>query len=689
MTAKRGRGRGVLPGVLGLSVPNVSGFYLPPSADALLVDQFMLEVAVDLLFSDTPSDPPDVTGGGTVGAGTDPAQGISLCGATTPIAWVEITPSGSATTYRFAKVPINIGDPKEPRVKSFGTITRAMSSPNDGQYRGAQMTCVLIDHDRILRGLEDSDSLVGSRLVAYLSTETAIRAGSTPRRVFDGIVTDSEPQSGLEFQLQVTDYLSTLLDGATQTYPQRLFTTDDFPNLLNDPSSDAPGNPSLLNKPVPIGYGLLSDESLGAANAQGVVPGIFTGMRTLPAGSPTGGHFEFVFFGHAPSTIQSYFVPTGPLSTSGTAARQRYVPGVDADQSDYVFYGTSAWDLQFGSGAPPYRDFNGHRFFTAYSIGPRGLLNATGQVPLLMNAGGIEDVGDGTGTMIDGLFRQILHFFVNFVLNNYQSGAWLSSPVVPGELFSRLKTASFEALQTLSESYVSGGFKGAFLLGSNGEGLTFKDLLAKVALNSFSNWLQNADGQLALSQIDPSAALNRTILDVSDVLAQSFTARRRRDQIANRITYRYGKRYSPALAQATPDSGSLLPTSTTVQKNPDWAVETETTPDATSTAKYGDKPLDLSLDLIRDQATADAIANLTQAALVKPPVEVLFTERLCGCDTDLGDRDELTHFEGLTASGYTDRSMRCEVHTLDLDALAVEKQYRDLGDLDFSALVLP
>jgi hypothetical protein len=664
--------------------------FLPPTTDLLSVDQFVLEVAVDLDASDTPSTPPDVGGGGTVGAGTDPARGVSLCGAVTPIAWVELTPAGGSTTYRFAKVPINMGDPKEPRVKTFGSITRALSSPNDGQYRGATMTTVLIDHDRILRGIEDSDSLVGSRVAVFLSSEAAIRAGSTPRRVFDGIVTDSEPQSTLEFQLQVTDYLSTLLEGATQTYPQRLFTVDDFPNLALPQTGDTPGNPALIGKSVPVGYGLLSDESLGAA-AQGVVPGIFTGMRsgTGAYAGLDGGLFEFVFLGHASAGIQSYFLPTGPLSSSGVAARAKYVPGVDADQSDYVFYGTSAWDGLLGAGAPPYRDFNGRRYTVAYALGPRGLLNAMGQVPLLANMGGVEDVGDGTGVMIDGLYRQVLHFIINFMLNNYTSGAWASSPVVPGELFSRVKTATFDALQMLSESYVTGGFKGAWLLGSDGAGLTFAQLVAKLALNGFAQWGQNADGQLVASSIEPSATLNRSIQDVKDVIAQSFSARRRRDQIVNRVVYKYGKRYAPALSQATPDAGSLLPTSTTVQPDPDWAVTTETTPDAASTTKYGDKPVTLELDMIRDQATADAIANLTQAALAKPPVEVLFTERLCGCDTDLSDRDELTHFEGLTSSGYVDRSMRCEVHTLDLDALDVEKQYRDLGLVDFSGLTLP
>lgn len=689
MTAKRGRGRGILPGVLGLNVPNVSGVFLPPSGDALHVDQFMLEVAVDLNDSGTPSEPPDVTGGGTVGTGTDPTEGISLCGAVSPIAWVELTPPGGLT-YRFAKVPINIGTPKEPRVAKMGQITRALSLPNDGQYRGSTVTVTLIDHDRILRGLEDTDSIVGSRAAIYLSTEAAIRAGSTPRRVFDGIVTDSEPESGLQFTLQITDYLQTLLDSATQTYPQRLFTLTDFPNLGNDPTSESPGNPSIIGKPVPVGYGLLSDEYRGAANAEGVVPAVFVGMSDLagPYAGLTGGYYKFVFFGHPPAGVQSYFLPTGPLSTSGVAARERFVPGVDGPPSDYILYGTPSWNLAFGTGAPPYEDINGRRYFTAYGYGPRGLLNATGQVPLVANLGGVEDVGDGSGTLIDGLHRQVLHLLTNFVMGNWQSGAWLSPPTVPTDLFSRINTASFEACQTLSATYVSGGFKGAFLLGNDGEALTLKDLLARIALNIFAQLGQNADGQLMASPINPSATINRAIEDVTDVIAKSFSARRRRDQIVNVVKYRYGKRYTKSLAAVTPDAGTLLPTSTTPQISPDWVADTQTTQDATSKGKYGDKPMDLELSMVRDQGTAEAIAGLVQAALVKPPVMATFTERLCGCDTDLGDVDTLTHFEGLTETGYLDRPLRCETHTLDIDELTVQKECRDVSLVDFTDLML-
>jgi hypothetical protein len=115
-------------------------------------------------------------------------------------------------------------------------------------------------------------------------------------------------------------------------------------------------------------------------------------------------------------------------------------------------------------------------------------------------------------------------------------------------------------------------------------------------------------------------------------------------------------------------------------------VDTETTPDATSVDKYDDQPIDLDMEFVRDQATADAVAALLQATLKLPPTMPSFDERLCGTGTDLGQVDTVTHFEGVTATGYEDRKLRCETHTLDLDELTVKKEYRDIDALDFSSL---
>lgn len=640
----------------------------------------------------------DPTGGGTVGSGTDPAAGLSLCPVEVPIAWVELRPAGSSTTYRYAKVPINIDAfPKEPRVQSFGTIRRALSGA-EGDFRGVAVSSTLIDTDRVLRGLEDSDSLIGARVAYYLSSEVAIRAGSTPRRVFDGIVTDTEPLGGLQFRIQAADYFGSLMEefSAKRTIPQRVFSVDDFPYLAEpsptvgyDGTGIRPGNPELIGKPIPIGYGLLSDESRGAS-AEGVVPTYFVGQRQL-----TDGFWwdEYVVFGHA--------VPGGLISTFGGmpvtdlwGSWTRLKSTADQYGIDIIAPGLSSLWASLTGSASLYRDINGHRYTVFYARGPRSWAASTGRVPWTVNCGGVESVGDATGTMIDGLFRQILHLFVNFVFGNYLTGAWLAPPVVPGDLYSRIKTSTFEALQTLSALYVTGGFKGAFILGVDGEVSTIRTILQQTAQSTGCEFGLNKDGQLIGSMVNPSATLNRAITDVTDVMKRSFAARRQRPELKNTVTYRYGRRYVQPMTQATPPEGQALPAQNAVITDPDWTTATPIS-DATSLSKYGERKLDLDMPFVRDVATATAVARLRLATLKAGPTMVTFNERLCGTSTDLGDRDTLTHFEGMTATGYTARSLRCESHTLDLDEISktdsdgdVEKTYRDLATLDYSALLI-
>jgi len=261
----------------------------------------------------------------------------------------------------------------------------------------------------------------------------------------------------------------------------------------------------------------------------------------------------------------------------------------------------------------------------------------------------------------------------------------LAPPLVPGDLYSRIKTASFEALQTLSASYVTGGFKGAFVLGSDGNGVTIPEILSQAARSAGFDYGINKDGQLIASMVDPSATLNRAIVDVTDTIKESFRARRRRDLLKNTIVYRYGKRYVKPVTRATPPEGEALPAENTVATQGAWSTEATIT-DATSLTKYSERKLDLEMPFVRDADTADAVAALARATLKNGPTIAGFQERLCGCSTDLGDRDTLTHFEGITATGYAARSLRCEGHTLDLDALTVDKEYRDLAPIDYSGI---
>jgi hypothetical protein len=495
LPAVPGTGDGRRSRPLGRGIFIVSDALPPPSPDhEIRVSQFFLEVALSAAPVVEPM--PDPDGGGAVEPGDNPATDGSICGEAEPVTWCEIEYLGDV--LRFAKGPINVGDPKEPRAGQFGTVRRALSNAF-AENRGATMNPGLIDTDGVLRAAEDSDSLIGCRYTQYVSSNRRLRIDPADRtRVFDGVITDTEPGVGRTFGLQVTDFLSLLLDEFNKrTFPQRVFTLEDFPEMGNDPEDPVyPGNPTKLGTPVPIGYGLLSDEQMPAP--EGVVPFTFTQLRPFAS---LGGFLlhEFIAFGHAPGAVQSIFVPTGGGLSTGTSYPSRMpVTAATAGLSapgEYAFPGSPLWVAEFGTQA--YVEYNGRRYAAVYGFGPRAGLNRTGQVPLCANLGGVEATGDGTGALIDDLYRQVVHLLTNFVFQNYQAGPWLSPPTVGSgtDLYARIDTASFEAIATRMAATM-GGVKGAWILGYGGTAKTLGEILTMAATNGHFEYGINRHGQL-------------------------------------------------------------------------------------------------------------------------------------------------------------------------------------------------
>jgi hypothetical protein len=616
--------------------------------------------------------PPD--GGGEVNPGDNPAPDASICNDAPLATWAEIELADS-TIWRHAKVAINLGDPKEPRAVTFGTVTRSLSNAQ-GEAVGSTMQPTLDDTDGVLRAQEDTDSLVGSRYTQYVSSKRRLRIDPDDKtRVFDGVITDVDPTSSRLLSLTVTDYLTVLLDEFNKrTFPQRVFNLDDFPQMGNDPSDPTnPGNPTMLGKPVPILYGALSDEE--AETPIGVVPWTFT--QRVPFASRGGQLWdEYIAASHDIGAWQSHFVASGGGLSTGTPYPSRVQITAASGLVEVAWPGTSWWAAEFGSARTITR--NGRTYLAMYMFGPRSDLSRSGQVPHVSNLWGIDENGDGTGRVIDDLYRQFLHLLINFVFGNYQSGAWLAPPTVgssPG-LYSRIDTTTFEALKTLRDSQIAGGVLGAFILGHGGEALTFGQLLALFARNGHFDYGPNRHGQLIASAIDTGAPINRVLGPPATVFEASYKAKRQRDLVRNIVNYHVARRYVPPLAGGTPAEGELLP-KTTTQVNPDWLVSVEgldAPRDAPSVTKYGERPEDVDFELIRDEDTAAAIAQMILDENATPPVHVAFTESECGVDTDLGQVDTLAHFDALSNDP---RALRCQVHQLDLDTFAVTKTNRE------------
>lgn len=650
----------------------------------LRVTDYFLEVSLSTAADVTPpvDDPP---GDGEVPPGTNPPDDGSICGEAEPVTWCEI--EYGSDVLRFAKVPINMGDPKEPRAESFRTIRRALSNAF-GENLGSTMNPTLVDVDGVLRTAEDSDSLIGCRYTQYVSSKRRLRIDPDDKtRVFDGVIKDTEPGAGRTFSVKVTDYLTTLLDEFNKkTFPQRVFSLDDFPDMDNDPDDPAIiaagtfGNPTMLGKPVPIGYGLLSDES--AVAPEGVVPFTFTQMRPF---SSLGGFmmYEFVAFGHASAGGgQSVFIADSPLSGAASTYPSRMrVTAATAGTSapgEIAMPGSPLWVAEFGS--QTYVTHNGNRYYAVYMFGPRAELARTGQVPLVGNIPGIDDVGDGTGELIDDFYRQILHLLINWVFGNYHSGAWLSPPSVGTgpSLYSRIDTETFEALKTRMDDLM-GGVKGAFILGYNGTANTLEQVLTLAAKNGHFDYGVNRHGQIIASMLDAELPINRNLTGLADILKVSYRGRRKRDLTRNIAPYRCARRYVPSLVGFTPAEDEVLPVTNTKPQT-DWQVEVlpaDAPQDDTSITKYGQRVEDIDFEMIRDEDTAEFIAGMIVDENAIPPVGVTFDEGPCGVDTDLGQVDTATHFDGLSDGP---RAMRCEAHELDLDVFKVTKDYREVAN---------
>jgi hypothetical protein len=592
----------------------------------------------------------DPSGGGSAGTGSDPGADSSLTGESSPIVWVEVQTDTGVRIYAKTAVAID-NNFKEARLLSISNIDRAISDQN-ARFTTGSMTVKLADTDRSLRQLAANGTLLNKRVDCYLASIAQLRSGATPRRVASMVIRDFTPEPDLTFTLQLEDSLGSVLGelGAPLNIPQRTLNRTDFPNLPYE----------LIGKPVPIIYGLVSDESLGGP-AVGVAPCTYVGARRLPDGNDWD---EYVICGHAVSSIQSWFASDltdvsvyDPASGGHGPRPTRMDPAIEG--TEFLIPGHSGWTAIFG--ATKYRDFNGNRYTVIYATGQRSKDAISGDVPMSINVGGIEDVGDGTGTMIDLLPSQVAHFLANFALQNYRSGGW-SIPVVNG--YARVSTSTFTAVNTTAALRLAGGYKGAFILGAGGQSQTVSAVLAQMCADGDFDLAVNRHGQIIASMVYPLNSIVKSFTDVSDIAKGTFSARRKFEYLINRVTYHYGKNFIPDSRPWSSRTGAA------------WYSDTAAVPessDATSIAAVSEtRTRDMQMYSLRDQATAANVVSYLIARRSLGPIYASFQTNLAGLDVELGDLITVTHFAGMDINGWTAKKLRVERIAVDLDKMTVE-----------------
>lgn len=620
------------------------------------------------------ADPPPTesacTGGGTVASGTNPTDGSSIATATSLHAVFRITVNG--TTYDFSQTAINHGSrAKTPRVDKFGRFRRALPD-DDGSIELPSVWVDFFDHDNLMRGWHDTQTLKGLTAEILLADETTWQAGGANAQVrFSGVVERFEPLPGYRYRITLE---SPLAPAFSETAQETLLPRETIS------ISDGTADQALRNSPAPHLYGSLSEEG-------GCIEIPFVGTET-PATDPTLGNRHKHLFGFgAIGSIEGVY---GADPLSGDPPTRRAALPASAFTSDFLAPHISGADW-FEAANYSVQDSARWTFGFLEQTHPAADLARYGRIPLTANVCGRETTGNATGSTIDRAGRQAL-----LVLNT----AWANSvgdanhpAMATRNGFSIFNTQSFETWQTTTanNSGIANGYKGAFALGHSHRFITLRTFIEQAYVSWLLEMYINRWGQVAAAGLDRTATASGVPHDnyALHIKKDSFSIDDRRNAVENATRYVYRRKYAKTLEQLTPVEGSRLPSDAFQE---DWLSGIQEVTNSTSITALGGSPRGrrespiLEMELTRDEDTADDVAQQRNdlRAPANGRAEATYAIQMQRLDTaELGDLRKVTHPQALGTSGWS--AQRVQIRAIEEDwnayAMCAWLTVRDVDDL--------
>jgi hypothetical protein len=368
----------------------------------------------------------------------------------------------------------------------------------------------------------------------------------------------------------------------------------------------------------------------------GLVPTIYVGLRQLADGNS---YHEFLVCGHAIKAITAWYLD--------------YVREADSTAdlgADYLIPGFAGWNAV--NGTTKYRDYNGNRYTVVFvKQGTKGEALASGERRLTLNVHGIETVGDGSGTVITDLIEQYQHAFNNWISQTYRAGAWLSAltftddPSLP-----IVDQTTFAAAKTIGQVRLPGGYVGAFIIGSGGERLSARDVLARFNVSADVDCGFNRKCQFMVNMTDErvaSLSVGVPVFDSADIIENSFEIVDEIDQMFNHQPFLFGRDY-------------------TGRSGDQWCGEDEVVNQSAEDEAREEKIAQVAeFHMVRDSALARDVAERRNRRSILPPRVVKFRVPLVGTSFELGDVLLITHFSGISSTGWVTRPVR--VHRVRVD----------------------
>lgn len=381
----------------------------------------------------------------------------------------------------------------------------------------------------------------------------------------------------------------------------------------------------------------------------GLVPVVYVGLRSVDGAD----RHEFLVCGHALKAILGVYQAGIRLDDATVAA-------------DFLIPGTAEWTAAVG--ADVFRDFNGRRYTVIYATSgtSRGDKAASGEEPITLNVQGIEDAGDGTGDLITAIALQYRHALQNWLIGDYQSGAWLASPTMPDDPeLSQLDEASFDAVAEIHADRLEGGYPGAFMLGGRNDFLSLRNAIAEFNVNGDCYSGFNRKTQFAIKAISESLELlenAREFTQATDIFDGSFSTPDFVSEMFNVVPYAFARDYR------TNAAAEFL-------ENPD-PKRSEDSIDNYEVERTAQK---VQLKMIRDAEVAADIASRRLYRTEDPPRLVIFETGLRGLNVELGDVIAVTHEDGIGEDGWTRRPVFVIRHEFDPETFKVRIEGYDVA----------
>ncbi len=640
------------------------------------------------------------------------------CAIETPLYWVALKPSGDlGDTLQGAQTPLRdpatyYGGKKAPSILSISAIVRAASDYLTGSLPAQSVSVVWADTTRAVRDIFGSvrSDFSSSPLWIFLVSNVTRLLHGTPRLLFYGFLSDDPLRQDLGYTTNANDLVGKdySLLGDEQLIPKQTIRVDEFPGCPQ----------ATLGGGVPIIGGDISNATNGALKlidvgdvtcqdaivrrallvcghavkshvfyqAGAVIPSGDYGRNAwaygetgwtsiVPADDPyvtlTGKWFTLLFVSGKRALALDPDTAAVPVATVASAASDviftlgagqaaQFTVGDELDirlaangnEPELRAIATIVGDVvtitEALSGIPAAAD-TVRASALAIPDNQDGFVYA--------DVEGMTDTGTPSGVLLEDLILLDRHLLENFLIGDWTAGSWLPAPTFDyspdGATSYLLDRASWQTASDLSQRYMGGSpspsFRGAFVIGAHGKRQSTRTVMADLARSANLVRAWRGNNKFAVRMLDRDRAVflggRSTLTDRKHILSQPrFAPTPLKDWLTNILTYRYRPNYR--------DDGTGDYDAVDIRAN------------APSRGRYGDKPRVETYPYVRDQDTADTVAQQRLDLLSDMPQLWTWGESLCGIrggpdgqDRGVLDGIAITHYNGKGANGFVDNAM--------------------------------